>query len=134
MSVSQAIKQQFELSILQFPLQIELENEKIYLDLYPDDDRIIEQDYLKYSYHFNNGSVLVLGNPPFGGIHLYRKFFINSTKFAKYIAFILPISQLNNDNILYQFDLIKYFYILPASGCVARAGRVVSPAAGARHS
>lgn len=82
-------------------------SEKIYLDLYPDDDRIIEQDYLKYSYHFNNDSVLVLGNPPFGGINLYKQFFNNSTKFAKYIAFILPISQLNNDNVLYQFDLIK---------------------------
>ena len=35
-----------------------------------------------------------------------QKFYKKSTEIADYIAFILPISQLNNSNFLYEFDLI----------------------------
>jgi len=50
---------------------------------------------------------LVIGNPPYGTRNtLSVKFFKKSIEIADYIAFILPLSQLNNNIQMYEFDLI----------------------------
>lgn len=50
---------------------------------------------------------LIIGNPPYGRcLNMAQKFFKKSVEIGDYIAFILPISQLNNTQSMYQFDLI----------------------------
>lgn len=47
-------------------------------------------------------------NPPFGrSNNLSRKFYNKAVGVADYIAFIQPISQLDNINSMYYFDLVK---------------------------
>lgn len=67
---------------------------------------IIKADYLKEDIEYLPGR-LVIGNPPYGRcLNLAQKFYKKSTEIADYIAFILPISQLNNTQSMYAFDLI----------------------------
>lgn len=69
-------------------------------------DTFVKGDYLAMEIPRHKGC-LVIGNPPFGErLNLAQRFFKHSVKFADYIAFILPISQLNNTQSLYEFDLI----------------------------
>src|SRR5699024_6447144 len=76
-------------------------------DIEPEGKGIIKQDYLTLDIPYEKGR-LVIGNPPFGSrMSLARKFYKKSVEIADYIAFILPISQLNNTNSLYEFDLIN---------------------------
>ena len=75
-------------------------------DIEPEDERVNKQDYLSLDLQYKKGRC-VIGNPPFGNRNtLSVKFFKKSLKFADYIAFILPISQLNNNQQMYEFDLI----------------------------
>lgn len=75
-------------------------------DLAPEHEEVEQQDYLDLDIPYKEGR-LVLGNPPFGNRStLIKKFFKKSVEIADYIAFILPISQLNNTKQLYEFDLI----------------------------
>lgn len=75
-------------------------------DILPEDSRIIEVDYLDTNLEYLKDRI-VLGNPPFGrSMSLARKFYNYSVEHSDYIAFILPISQLNNTSFLYKFDLI----------------------------
>lgn len=75
-------------------------------DLYPEHSEVLQQDYLETDIPYKIGR-LVLGNPPFGSRStLIKKFFKKSIEIADYVAFILPISQLNNTKQLYEFDLI----------------------------
>ena len=77
-------------------------------DIHPECDRhgIIQADYLKAPITYLEGR-LVIGNPPYGRcLNLAQKFYKKSTQIADYIAFILPIGQLNNNRSLYEFDLI----------------------------
>lgn len=75
-------------------------------DIKPECEGIIEKDYLELDIPYQKGR-LVIGNPPFGNRNtLSVKFFKKSIQIADYIAFILPISQLNNDQQMYEFDLI----------------------------
>lgn len=78
-------------------------------DIFPEAEDIIHADYLEIvkTLQYKPGR-LILGNPPFGytGI-LYNQFYKASVKIADYVAFILPISQLNSNRRLYEFDLIK---------------------------
>jgi len=61
-------------------------------DISPDNDSIIKQDFLKLIPNFS-GSVLVIGNPPFGkNSSLALSFIKHSCSFADTIAFILPKS------------------------------------------
>jgi hypothetical protein len=49
----------------------------------------------------------VIGNPPFGVKNNLSKAFCNkSFGIADYVVFILPISQLNNTQSIYKYDLI----------------------------
>lgn len=75
-------------------------------DLEPEHEAIIKQDYLELDVAYLRGR-LIIGNPPYGSrMNMAQKFFKKSVELGDYIAFILPISQLNNTNSLYEFDLI----------------------------
>ena len=75
-------------------------------DLYPEDERIIKQDYLTLDLQYKKGR-LVIGNPPFGNRNtLLVKFYKKSIELCDYISFILPISQYKNTQKMYEFDLI----------------------------
>lgn len=63
---------------------------RIGLDIAPDHDEIINQDFLQWRFP-ENKSIAVVGNPPFGRqCSLALKFFKRSSLFADLIAFILP--------------------------------------------
>ena len=75
-------------------------------DISPEHESIIKQDYLELDISYQVGR-LIIGNPPFGEkMYLAQQFYKKSVLIGDYIAFILPISQLNNTNSLYEFDLI----------------------------
>lgn len=75
-------------------------------DILPDDERIIKQNFLDLDLLYKKGRCIV-GNPPFGTRNtLSVKFFKKSIILCDYIAFILPISQLDNTQQMYEFDLI----------------------------
>ncbi len=75
-------------------------------DIKPEHESIIEQDFLELDVNYLWGR-LVIGNPPYGSrMSMAQKFFKKSVEIGDYIAFILPISQLNNSNSLYEFDLV----------------------------
>ena len=75
-------------------------------DLYPEGDNIIKQDYLKLDLPYKKGR-LIIGNPPYGTKNnLSVKFYKKAVELGDYISFILPISQLNNNQQMYEFDLI----------------------------
>ena len=84
-----------------------LELDCIAYDIEPEHESIIEQDFLKLELPYKQGRVII-GNPPFGNRNnLALKFFKKSIKSCDYIGFILPISQLNNVDSFYEFDLIS---------------------------
>ena len=67
---------------------------------------IFKQDYLSVDIKYLEGR-LIIGNPPYGRcLNIAQKFFKKSVEIADVIAFILPISQLNNSQSMYEFDLI----------------------------
>lgn len=67
---------------------------------------IIKADYLKQDITYLWGR-LIIGNPPYGRcMSMAQKFYKKSVEIADYIAFILPISQLNNTRSMYEFDLV----------------------------
>lgn len=83
-----------------------LDNSYLAYDIEPEDNRIIKQDFLKLELGYRKGRCII-GNPPYGrGNTMSVKFFKKSIKIADYIAFILPISQLNNTQQMYEFDLM----------------------------
>lgn len=66
---------------------------KVGLDIAPEDNSIIQQDYLQYKVPSQYNNVLVVGNPPFGLRNkLSKKFVEHSCGFenVKTVAFILP--------------------------------------------
>ena len=67
---------------------------------------IFKQDYLTSPTEYLWGR-LIIGNPPYGRcMNMAQKFFKYSVQKADYIAFILPISQLNNTRSMYEFNLV----------------------------
>ena len=80
--------------------------ECIAYDIFPEEDNIIKQDFLKLDLDYKKGR-LIIGNPPFGSRgNLISKFYNKSIELADYIAFILPIKYKDSDVKLYKFDLI----------------------------
>lgn len=78
----------------------------IAIDIEPKGENIIKADYLTYDIEYKKGR-FVIGNPPYGSkFNLGRKFYNKSCELGDYIAFILPIRQLNNTQQLYKFDLV----------------------------
>jgi len=75
-------------------------------DLEPEHESIIKQDFLKLDLPYKQGRAFI-GNPPFGTRNtLSVKFFKHACKMADMIGFILPVSQYNNNQQMYEFDLI----------------------------
>jgi predicted RNA methylase len=75
-------------------------------DIEPDDNRVMKQDFLTLELDYKKGRCVV-GNPPFGkGNYTSVNFFQKAIIFCDYISFIQPISQLNNNMYMYQFDLV----------------------------
>ena len=67
---------------------------------------IFTKDYLTINIDYKPKR-LIIGNPPYGRcLSTAQQFYKKSCKIADYIAFILPISQLNNSRSLFEFDLI----------------------------
>lgn len=75
-------------------------------DLEPEHESIVKQDFLKLELPYKKGR-LFIGNPPFGTRNtLSVGFYKQAAKMGDYIAFILPVSQYNNNQQMYEFDLI----------------------------
>lgn len=75
-------------------------------DIEPEHNTIIKQDFLELEPDYKKGRLLI-GNPPFGDrMNLATKFMKKGFQIADYIAFILPISQKDNNYKFYEFDLI----------------------------
>lgn len=75
-------------------------------DIEPEDDRIVKADCLSVDLDYKHGRC-VIGNPPFGNRNiLVVQFYKKAIQLCDYIAFILPISQWNNNQQMYEFDLI----------------------------
>ena len=67
---------------------------------------ILTQDYLTVNMPYKKNR-LIIGNPPYGSrMNMAQKFFKKSVELGDYIAFILPISQYNNTQSLFEFDLV----------------------------
>lgn len=78
----------------------------IAIDIEPKSEDIIKADFLTYDLEYKEGR-FIIGNPPFGvRLNLAQKFYKRAIELGDYIAFILPISQLNNTQSLYEFDLV----------------------------
>ena len=88
-------------SFLQF-----LPKNTIAYDIEPQLPNIIQSDYRMVELPYIEKS-LVIGNPPFGrGNSLSRQFVLKSLKHSPYIAFIQPISQLDNNRTMSNTELI----------------------------
>lgn len=75
-------------------------------DIDPKSENIIKMDFLKTDLKYKKGR-LFIGNPPFGDrLNLARKFMKKHYKEGDYIAYILPISQYENNFNFYEFDLV----------------------------
>lgn len=103
-----------------FLLQIPTEK-KIGIDIMPEHDTIIKQDFFTYNPTSNIKNIIVIGNPPFGRVSsLAIKFFNHSSKWANVIAFIVPrtfrrISVHNKLNINFHLVYDEDIPILPCS-------------------
>jgi hypothetical protein len=76
-------------------------------DLEPEHESITKQDFLQLDLPYKQGRSFI-GNPPFGDRNnLSRSFYKHACKMGDMIGFILPISQLDNTDSLYLFDLVK---------------------------
>jgi len=75
-------------------------------DLEPEDVSVTKQDFFELDIEYKQGR-LFIGNPPFGARNtLAVQFFKKCIILGDYVAFILPISQYNNVQQMYEFDLI----------------------------
>ena len=75
-------------------------------DIEPEDIRIQKQDYLTLNLNYKQGRCII-GNPPFGDRNaLAVKFYKKAISECDYISFILPVSQYNNNQKMFEFDLI----------------------------
>jgi len=83
-----------------------LSDNYIAYDLEPEHKEVIKQDYLELNLPYKKGRC-VIGNPPFGrSNNLIVSFYKKAIKQCDYIAFILPISQHENNIRLYEFDMV----------------------------
>ena len=100
---------------------------KIYkfYDLKPENNAILEQDYLNFDYNIiiqsSYNKIHIIGNPPFGRqSSLAIKFIKKSCEYCDSISFILPKS-FNQDSLKKHFPLpfhLIYEYDLPANSFI----------------
>ena len=75
-------------------------------DIAPEGENILQQDFLDLNLQYKKGRCAI-GNPPFGkGTVTSNRFVKKCFRNCDYVAFILPICQMNNKIELYEFDLI----------------------------
>lgn len=75
-------------------------------DIEPENPNVQKADFLQLNIPYKQGR-LCISNPPFGySNNLSIKFYKKCCEIGDYVAFIQPISQLNNNSQLYEFDLI----------------------------
>jgi hypothetical protein len=75
-------------------------------DIDPEDNRIVKQDYLQLDIPYKQGRCII-GNPPYGNRNVLSvQFYKKSIQLGDYISFILPISQLNNNQQMYEFNMV----------------------------
>ena len=83
-----------------------LDNNYLAFDIEPEAENIKQKNYLELELPYLKGRCII-GNPPFGTRNtLSVKFYKNSLKYGDYIAFIQPASQYNNNQQMYEFDLV----------------------------
>ena len=81
-------------------------SEVIAIDIEPESPSIIKADFLEFPLEYREGR-LTIGNPPYGSrLSLAKQFYKKAIKIGDYISFILPISQLDNKEFMYEFDLL----------------------------
>jgi hypothetical protein len=98
------------------------------LDLEPEADNIIQQDFFEYNspYHplLNNIRIACIGNPPFGSGYmnpLAKAFFNHAATFSEIIAFIVPAKWQTSWKVQFQLDKSFGLYfteILPKNSFV----------------
>lgn len=92
---------------------------KIGIDILPEHNDIIKQDFFTYS-PINKTKVLVIGNPPFGRVSsLAIKFFNHASQWADVIAFIIPrtFRRISVQNKLNTFFHLVLDEEIPTSPC-----------------
>jgi hypothetical protein len=89
----------------------------IALDIAPEDDRIVKQDYLQYT--SDRSDFITIGNPPFGNrSKLAIAFFNKAAEMSEVIAFIVPVSFMKwsvQKNLNADFSLHSFMYLEPES-------------------
>jgi predicted RNA methylase len=92
-------------------------NNCIAMDILPEDDTIVQQNWLLYSRKRDvKNKTIVLGNPPFGQQNnLALKFINHAAQFADTIAFILPKSFMKESlqNAINHDFVLEDYWILP---------------------
>jgi hypothetical protein len=85
---------------------LQLPEGSLAFDIAPEHDSIKQCDFLELELPYKQCRC-VIGNPPFGDRNaLSVKFYKKSVQLGDYIAFILPASQVDNNQQMYEFDLI----------------------------
>lgn len=95
---------------------------RIGIDIDPKRDGVIKHDYL--TYQLPNEKIIVIGNPPFGHRGVLALEFINHSKDAEFVAFILPMFfksvgkgsiryRVKGFNLIHEEDLPKKSFYLP---------------------
>lgn len=83
-----------------------LGNNYLAFDIEPEAENIEQQNYLELDLPYFKGRCAI-GNPPYGkGNYTSVKFFKKAITQCDFVAFILPISQLNNSMYMYEFDMV----------------------------
>lgn len=84
---------------------------RIGVDINPHNDEIISSDYLKFTLPKNKKNI-VIGNPPFGHRGVMALNFINHSKHADYVCFILPMffESSGKGSIKYRVDGFNLIY------------------------
>jgi len=93
---------------------------KLGIDISPEHNDIIKQDFLTYKPPNNCGKILVIGNPPFGKVSsLAINFFNHSAKWADVIAFIIPrtFRRISVHNKLNTYFHLVYDEEIPIKPC-----------------
>ena len=76
------------------------------VDIQPKSAGITTADFLTMPLSYRKGRCFI-GNPPFGArMSVAHRFWKRCVQYGDYVAWILPISQLNSVSMLYEFDLI----------------------------
>lgn len=83
-----------------------LDNNYLAFDIEPEAENIEQANYLELDLPYFKGRC-VIGNPPYGRSNMLAvQFFKKAITQGDYVAFVLPISQLNNNMYMYEFDMV----------------------------